>query len=95
VKRAFVTSLLCFGLSWLTAYGPRAHIPPRPVVVPGALTGSDSGAVLARALAPLLYVERDEWFPLEHVVAVLHPPIAQTLRPETPPIRREARDQPT
>ena len=29
--------------------------------------------MLARALAPLLYVQRDEWFPLERVVAVLHP----------------------
>lgn len=73
MKRVFVTSLLCSGLSWLAACGPRAHIPPQPVVVPGALTGSDSGAVLARALAPLLYVQRDEWFPLSRVVAVLNP----------------------
>jgi hypothetical protein len=29
--------------------------------------------MLARALAPLLYVQRDEWFPLQRVVAVLHP----------------------
>lgn len=29
--------------------------------------------MLARALAPLLYVQRDEWFPLERVAAVLHP----------------------
>jgi hypothetical protein len=29
--------------------------------------------VLARALAPLLYIQRDEWFPLERVVAVIHP----------------------
>jgi hypothetical protein len=29
--------------------------------------------MLARTLAPLLYVQRDEWFPLERVVAVLHP----------------------
>ncbi|HKN58450.1 MAG TPA: hypothetical protein VJV97_06340 [Gemmatimonadaceae bacterium] len=29
--------------------------------------------MLAHALAPLLYVQRDEWFPLQRVVAVLHP----------------------
>jgi hypothetical protein len=29
--------------------------------------------MLAQALAPLLYVQRDEWFPLQRVVAVLHP----------------------
>ena len=29
--------------------------------------------MLARTLAPLLYVQRDEWFPLERVVVVLHP----------------------
>ena len=35
---------------------------------------ADSAAVaLARALAPVLYVQRDEHFPLERVVAVVHP----------------------
>lgn len=29
--------------------------------------------MLASALAPVLYVQRDEWFPLERVVAVIHP----------------------
>ena len=29
--------------------------------------------MLARSLAPLLYVQRDEWFPLDRVVAVLNP----------------------
>lgn len=41
--------------------------------MPGALEPSDSGVTIARALAPLLYLQRDEWFPLERVVAVLHP----------------------
>jgi len=57
----------------VSACGPHAHIPPRPVAVPGALDTTDSGTVLARALAPLLYVQRDEWFPLERIVAVVHP----------------------
>ena len=58
---------------WLTGCGPRPHIPPRPVVVPGALPAADSGAMLANTLAPVLYIQRDEWFPLERVVAVVHP----------------------
>jgi hypothetical protein len=33
---------------------------------------ADSGATLARALTPLLYVQRDEWFPLDRIIAVLH-----------------------
>src|SRR4029453_4162932 len=57
----------------VAACGPRAHIPPRPAVLPGTLGPTDSGAMLARALAPLLYVQRDEWFPLERAVAVIHP----------------------
>jgi hypothetical protein len=42
-------------------------------MVPAALSSTDSGARLARALAPLLYLQRDEWFPLDRAVAVLHP----------------------
>ena len=41
--------------------------------MPAALSPSDSGAKLARRLAPLLYLQRDEWFPLDRAVAVLHP----------------------
>ena len=62
--------------SLLVACGPRAHIPPRPAspeVLPGALPPNDPGARLARSLAPVLFLQRDEWFPLERVVAVLHP----------------------
>ena len=53
--------------------GPRAHIPLRPVDVRGALPATDGGAMLARSLAPVLYLQRDERFPLSRVVAVLHP----------------------
>ena len=60
-------------LALLTACGPRAHIPLRPLNLPGALPPTDSGAVLARRLAPVLYLQRDEVFPLERVVAFLHP----------------------
>ncbi len=53
--------------------GPHAHIPLRPIDLPGALAESDSGALLARSLAPVLYIQRDETFPLSRVVAVVHP----------------------
>jgi hypothetical protein len=61
------------GLCFASACGPRAHIPPRPVLLPGALDDSDSVARLARGLAPVLYLQRDEWFPLSRAVAVVHP----------------------
>jgi hypothetical protein len=66
-------TVLALGVGLLTGCGPRAHIPPRPVTLPGALPQRDSVALLARALAPLLYLQVDEWFPLERVVAVVHP----------------------
>ena len=64
---------LCVGLGILCACGPRAHLPPRPLTVVGALSETDSISRLARRLAPLLYLQRDEWFPLERAVAVVHP----------------------
>lgn len=56
----------------LAACGPRAHIPPRPTTPQTAET-SDSVASLARSLAPVLFIQRDEWFSLERVAAVAHP----------------------
>jgi hypothetical protein len=59
------------------ACGPRAHLPPHPTLqptaIPQSLAPEDSAAVLARALAPVLYLHRDEWFPLSRAVAVSHP----------------------
>ncbi|MDB4881589.1 MAG: hypothetical protein JWL95_355 [Gemmatimonadetes bacterium] len=65
--------VLSAGLGIVCACGPRAHIPLRPLTVPTALSEADSAAKLARRLAPLLYLQRDEWFPLDRVVAVVHP----------------------
>jgi hypothetical protein len=68
-----VRASLLIGLSVLYGCGPHAHIPPRPLSVPGALAASDSAAILAKRLAPLLYLQPDETFPLTRVVAVVHP----------------------
>ena len=57
----------------LAGCGPKAHIPPQPVVVANALPSDDPDAQMARALAPVLYLQRDEWFQLERIAAVIHP----------------------
>lgn len=53
--------------------GPRARIPLRPAALQGVLAVTDSNAVLARSIAPVLYLQRDEEFPLSRAVAVVHP----------------------
>jgi hypothetical protein len=53
--------------------GPRLHLPSLPSSVPGALPLTDTGATLARQLAPVLYLQADETFPLVRAVAVVHP----------------------
>lgn len=57
--------------TFLTGCGPHLSLPPVPVVVPDQ---SDSAHVaFAKALAPVLHIQRDEPFALERVVAVIHP----------------------
>lgn len=53
--------------------GPRAQIPPLPLAIAGALAPEDSDALLARQLAPTLYLQRDEVFQLVRAAAVVHP----------------------
>ncbi len=65
--------VLIAALCGLTACGPRAHIPPLPIPAEGGLAPSDPAAELARSLAPVLHVQRDEWFSLLRIVAVVHP----------------------
>lgn len=64
---------LALFLAVLTACGPRTHFPPLPPALPDALPSGDFAADLARDLAPILYLQRDESFPLERSVAVVHP----------------------
>jgi hypothetical protein len=69
-------SVLVCSVMFVVGCGPRAKIPARlaePLAIPGALPFGDAGAQLARSLAPVLFLQRDEWFPLERVVAVVHP----------------------
>jgi hypothetical protein len=74
-KAVEIRERMCIGLTlaFITACGPHAHIPLRPANLPDALAPTDSGAIVARRLAPVLYLQRDESFPLERVVAVIHP----------------------
>lgn len=72
--RVYAATVAIVGFAGVTTgCGPRAHIPQRPVPVPTAVAATDSQARMARALAPVLYLQRDEWFPLSRVVAVIHP----------------------
>src|SRR5258706_15537018 len=80
LRSSFVSSALLarFALAFAgslttTACGPHAHIPTRPSTVPAAVDSTGPGALLARRLAPVLYIQRDEAFPLSRVVAVLDP----------------------
>lgn len=66
--------LASLAVTQVAACGPHAHIPPRGVSpVPGVATPGDSVDLLARRLAPVLYLQHDETFPLSRVVAVVHP----------------------
>lgn len=69
-----VTRLIILsGLVLAIGCGPRARIPEGPVPLAAALAPTDSSAVLARSLAPVLYLQRDEWFAISRIVAVVHP----------------------
>jgi hypothetical protein len=57
----------------LGACGPHAHIPPLPVAPLSGSQVSAADSALAKSLAPFLYIQRDESFPLSRIVAVLHP----------------------
>ncbi len=60
-------------VSLLTACIPPARLPAPPLNPPGLLPVTEPGAKLAMQLAPTLFVQRDEPFPLIRVAAVVHP----------------------
>jgi hypothetical protein len=53
------------------ACGPHLTLPAVPLTI--ANQSDSAGIALARSLAPVLHVQRDEPFKLERVVAVIHP----------------------
>jgi hypothetical protein len=57
---------------FLAACGPHARIPPRLATLPGPPAPA-ADVRLAHALAPVLFLQRDEPFALSRVVAVVHP----------------------
>jgi hypothetical protein len=67
--RRSVASLI--GISFAAACARPSGIPPLPQSVP--FTADSATQRLAAELAPVLYVQRDEFFPLRRVVAVVHP----------------------
>lgn len=67
---------LAVSASLIAACGPRARIPelgPEVLGLAGVQPDSSAAAQLARSLAPVLFLQRDESFPLSRVVAVVHP----------------------
>ena len=55
------------------ACAPRHAIPPRPPTPEPELAPSPLERSIARTVAPTLYLQRDEMFQVERVVAVVHP----------------------
>jgi hypothetical protein len=55
------------------ACGPHAAVPSRPDALPGAVAAGHPSAELAMALAPILYLQAEERFPLSRSLAVVHP----------------------
>lgn len=66
-------TIFAFFLASISSCVPKAAIPPLPLNVPNRVDPTASVALLARQLAPVLYLQRDEMFRLERVVAVVHP----------------------
>jgi hypothetical protein len=67
VRRALIVATV----TTLAACSRGAYAPPVPNPAP---FGADSATrALAKSLAPVLYLQRDEPFPLDRVVAVVHP----------------------
>ena len=73
VVRNVIRLVTLAAIASVAGCGPRALVPTIPPLPGELIPPGDSGAVLARQLAPTLYLQRDETFPLLRAVAVLHP----------------------
>jgi hypothetical protein len=73
-RRTVSRVLACLALSTgMAGCLPRLHLPDVGPTIPGWQNPADSASQLARLLAPVLYIQRDEPFPLLRTVAVVHP----------------------
>lgn len=71
VQRRSVAAWVTVFVSLVTACGPHVVLPAVPETL--ANQSDSAGVALARSLAPILHVQRDEPFTLERVVAVINP----------------------
>jgi hypothetical protein len=71
--RLFPVLVGCALAASTLACGPRAAIPPRPTAPTAELAATTLDSALARLAAPTLYLQPDETFRLERIVAVVHP----------------------
>lgn len=65
--------VVAVALAPIAACVPRVTLPQPPFVARGVLAADAPEVRLARDLAPVLFVQRDEPFPLLRVAAVVHP----------------------
>lgn len=68
---ARIAALFILAVMLTAACGPVAYVPQRPVAPPSGVAAGEREARLARTLAPVLYLQRDERFPLLRAVAVV------------------------
>lgn len=66
-------AILAAALTPAAACVPHVTLPTAPFSAPGLVADSTPVARLARDLAPILFLQRDEPFPLLRVAAVVHP----------------------
>jgi hypothetical protein len=73
--RALLTALAAAGAAaaGAAACGPRAAIPPHPPAPAAEVAATPIDSALAQSAAPTLYLQPDETFRLERIVAVVHP----------------------
>jgi hypothetical protein len=73
--RALLTALAAAGAAaaGAAACGPRAAIPPHPPAPAAEVAATPIDSALALSAAPTLYLQPDETFRLERIVAVVHP----------------------
>jgi hypothetical protein len=73
IARYTIAALATLAACALAGCGPRAAIPILPPTPDPSVAADAGDSALARANAPTLYLQPDETFRLERIVAVVHP----------------------